>query len=389
MERTLLRSGFTTGTCAAAAAKAAAVFLLSGQAPEQIVIRTPKGTQAKMRPEQSQQAGYTSCFRVQKDAGDDPDVTHGAWVYAAVRPVSGEQRDSLIRQGSGYIEEDFPELFLTGGVGVGIVTRPGLSCPVGKYAINPVPRRMIVSAVADVLQQYDVDICLEIMIMIPDGVQLAEQTFNPKLGIKGGVSILGTSGVVEPMSEQALIETIRLDIRMKVMEGRQPVIVTPGNYGETFLLETLGIPLGEAVKCSNFIADTMDMLTSEQAGAVLLAGHIGKLVKVSGGVRNTHSKYGDRRMELLADAAVVEAPLLVPEILQANTTEEAVGLLAAAGVAVAVLDEVARRIQQQIRAWTDGKLTIEVVTFSSAYSILGKTNGVETMLRQKPGGIKA
>ncbi|MGL5436744.1 MAG: cobalt-precorrin-5B (C(1))-methyltransferase CbiD [Lachnospiraceae bacterium] len=386
MERTLLRSGFTTGTCAAAAAKAAAVFLLTGTAPERICIRTPKGTMADLLTIQSQETGYPGCFRVQKDAGDDPDVTHGSWVYAAVRQITGGQWEQLIKDGAGYIDHEYPGIYLTGGTGVGIVTRPGLQCPVGSYAINPVPRRMIIHAVSEVTRRYDPELLLEVKIAIPDGVRLAEQTFNPHLGIKGGISILGTSGVVEPMSEQALCETIRLDIRMKVLEGHYPIIVTPGNYGETFLRETLGIPLGEAVKCSNFIADTMEMLREERAESVLFVGHIGKLIKVSGGVRNTHSKYGDRRMELLADASGKILPALVPGILAANTTEEAIGLLVEAGAAIAVLNEVAGRIQLQVRDWIGEQPKIEVVTFSSAYGILGKTAGAGRQLEQKRGG---
>lgn len=389
MKQKPLRSGYTTGTCAAAAAKAAAYFLLTGVEPEEVTITTPQGSVARLRAEMSNAAGYPGFFRVQKDAGDDPDVTHGSWIYAALRIVTAGQWDELSRTGAGYIDDNYPDIYLTGGTGVGIVTRRGLACPVGKYAINPVPRQMIFQAVSEVKVVSQTAAFLAVEVAIPAGVELAAKTFNPKLGIEGGISILGTSGIVEPMSEHALLETIRLDIRMHLLEKKQPIIITPGNYGETFLRKSLNIPLGEAVKCSNFIADTMMILCEEGAGMALLVGHIGKLVKVSGGVGNTHSRYGDRRMELLAEAASCTVPSLIPDILHCITTEEAMGLLVGVGAQIPVLNEVAGRVQKQLNVWTGGRLEIEVVTFSSAYGILGMTERAEFMLELRQGGRPA
>lgn len=386
MRQKLLRSGYTTGTCAAAAAKAAAVFLLTGTAPETVSITIPRGSAARFAAELSAAAGYPGYFRVQKDAGDDPDVTHGSWIYAAVTTITAGQWEQLWHEGAGYIDEHYPGIYLTGGTGVGIVTRRGLACPVGKYAINPVPRQMIFQAVAEVKAVSPAAAYLKVEIAVPNGVRLAARTFNPKLGIEGGISILGTSGIVEPMSEHALLETIRLEIRMQLLENKQPIIITPGNYGETFLRETLDIPLGEAIKCSNFIADTLTILSEEGAGMALLVGHIGKLVKVSGGAGNTHSRYGDRRMELLADAAAGIVPSLVPDILGCNTTEEAMGILVGAGAQTPVLNEVAGRVQTQLMRWTGGRPEIEVVTFSSAYGILGMTERAEWMLELRQKG---
>jgi len=389
MRQKLLRSGYTTGTCAAAAAKAAAVFLLTKAAPEAVSITTPQGSIARLAAEPSDAAGYPIYFRVQKDAGDDPDVTHGSWIYATVKTVTDGQWEQLWREGAGYIDENYPGIYLTGGTGVGIVTRRGLACPVGKYAINPVPRQMIFQAVAEVKAASQTAIFLAVEIMIPNGERLAAKTFNPKLGIEGGISILGTTGIVEPMSEHALTATIRLEIRMQLLEKKQPIIITPGNYGETFLRETLNIPLGEAVKCSNFIADTMTILCEEGADMALLVGHIGKLVKVSGGAGNTHSRYGDRRMELLAAAAAGIVPSLIPGILGCNTTEEAMGLIVGAGAQIPVLNEVAGRVQRQLKIWTGGRPEMEVVTFSSAYGILGMTERAEWMLKLRQGGRPA
>lgn len=386
MSKSLLRSGFTTGTCAAAAAKAAAVFLLTGRSTEQVTIHTPQGILAELAVERVLGGEFKGYCRVRKDAGDDPDVTHGSWIYGAVSVITSERWQKLLQSGQGYMADDYPGLYLTGGPGIGIVTKPGLSCPIGRYAINPVPRKMIMAAVAEACEQ-DREEYLEIRIAIPEGIHLAEKTFNPRLGIAGGISILGTSGIVEPMSEHALLETIRLDIRMKVLEGDGEVILTPGNYGETFLWETMGIPLGEAVKCSNFIADALGFLDAEGARKVLLVGHIGKLIKVTGGARNTHSRYGDRRMELLAAIVGEYQPELTTVVQQANTTEEVMGLLVEHGLAIRVLNRAAELVQKQAKRWLleesaplvngESEIQMEVVTFSSVYGILGKTRGVQ------------
>lgn len=385
MSKPSLRSGFTTGTCAAAAAKAAAVFLLTGRRSEQVTIHTPQGILAELAAETVISGEFKGYCRVRKDAGDDPDVTHGSWIYGAVSVITSERWQELLQSGQGYADDDYPGLYLTGGPGIGIVTKPGLSCPAGRYAINPVPRKMILAAVAEIGQRES----LEIRIAIPEGIHLAEKTFNPRLGIVGGISVLGTSGIVEPMSEHALLETIRLDIRMKVLEGDGRVILTPGNYGETFLRESMGIPLGEAVKCSNFIADALGLLVAEGARKVLLAGHIGKLIKIVGGARNTHSRYGDRRMELLAAIVGEYQPELTAAVGQANTTEEVMGLLVEHGLAIQVLNRAAELVKQQAERWlpesrpsADGAdaidaIQVEVVTFSSIYGILGKTRGVQ------------
>ena len=242
-----LRNGYTTGTCAAAAAKAAAAFLLCGKAdsdyseltlPGGIVCRIPV---TRYEPEQKTESP-AFCFFVQKDSGDDPDVTNGTNIYASVRQVDRNEFESLCHAGAGYYLKEYPQLYLNGGQGIGMVTKPGLSCPVGHYAINPVPRSMILGAVADVVQTAAFEEYLIVTIWIPEGDQLALQTFNPKLGIQGGISVLGTTGIVKPMSEEALLETIRLEIHMKAVNGAKVLLMAPGNYGEEFLKKELGVP---------------------------------------------------------------------------------------------------------------------------------------------------
>lgn len=391
-----LKSGYTTGTCASAAAKAAAVFLLTGICPEVVDLTLPNGEKASWKPEfcaafpgtsgkpESSAASELSflspfpcpCFLVQKDAGDDPDVTDGAWICAAVTPIDRRQLEQRKAEGRGYWLEAFPNLYLNGGYGIGLVTKPGLSCPPGHYAINPVPRQMILGAVYQVCVRAAYEECLEVEIAIPDGNRLAEKTFNPRLGIENGISVLGTTGIVKPMSEEALLETIRLDIHMKVVSGETHILMAPGNYGETFLQQQMGVPLGEAVLCSNFVGDAARMLAAEGVESVLFAGHIGKLIKVAAGVQNTHSRYGDGRMEQMAVLVGCIAPdhtKLQQQVLDCNTTEEAIGILKEAGLAEQILDLAAEQVKEHMEVWSGGKVKVQVVTFSSAYGILGRT----------------
>ena len=258
-----MRYGFTTGSCAAAAAKAAAYMLLTGREKNKITIETPKGIPFAaelvdiVRREQS-----VSCAVV-KDGGDDPDVTNGIKIYAEVTMD---------------MESDSPEIFLDGGKGVGRVTRPGLDQPVGNAAINHVPREMILREVQEVCRLCDFHGTLKICIYVPEGETIAQKTFNPRLGITGGISILGTSGIVEPMSEQALRETIRVELRQRRAEGQEIAAVSPGNYGLDFMKKQFGYDLDQSVKCSNFIGDTIDMAAELGFSSLLSTGHIGKLV---------------------------------------------------------------------------------------------------------------
>lgn len=445
MDRVSLRNGYTTGSCSAAAAKAAAMELVFGEGPAQVELILPEGSKAVWEvspvhdlsaPSERQRFDdgnddklYSGYWKVQKDSGDDPDVTNGVWIYARASWISLEELERRKNKDAGYWISEWPQMYLTGGRGIGRVTLPGLSCPVGHYAINPVPRRMIIQAVSEVLAssgQTSMDplgdsiICgyqdvrkkaVLIEIAIPAGVALAEKTFNPRLGITDGISVLGTTGILRPMSEEALLETIKLDIHMKTMGGKDSIIMTPGNYGENYLKEHMGIAIGEAVVCSNFVADAAEMLSHESVKRLLFVGHIGKLIKVASGMRNTHSKYGDGRMETLEritqkcveelelhkshDSLFCNEPVLLNgkdsqtmtdketlfrKIRKANTTEEVVGLLKEITtfdkietIADLVMHEIALQVQKQLMVWSGGKLEVEVIVFSSAHQIAGNT----------------
>ena len=223
-----------------------------------------------------------------------------------------------------------------------MVTRDGLSCPVGHYAINPVPRTAIFREAALARREAGMpELPLRIEISIPSGRELAEKTFNPHLGIIGGISVLGTTGIVNPMSEAALVETIRLDIRVHAQKDVSLLAVAPGNYGERFLKEETGLSMENFIKCSNFIGTSFKMLSQEGIHQALLAGHVGKLVKVAGGVMNTHSRYGDRRMEILSACARTVGFPEADALLPMNTTEEAADFLYEHGYLKQVMEQVA------------------------------------------------
>jgi cobalt-precorrin-5B (C1)-methyltransferase len=386
-----LRTGYTTGSCSAAAAKAAAIALICGVAPDRVELILPEGGKADWEPVRAEH-GF---WKVRKDAGDDPDVTNGSWIYAKVSWMTTEELEEKRCSGKGYWLEEYPGLYLDGGPGIGIATLPGLSCPVGHYAINPVPRRMILEAVSSV--QEGSHRPLLVQIMIPSGVELAEKTFNPKLGIQGGISVLGTTGIVRPMSEEALLATIRLDIHMKAASGQETLLMTPGNYGEIYLNATFGLPLGEAVTCSNYMAAAAGMLAEEKIASVLFVGHIGKMIKVAAGMPNTHSRYGDRRMETLAELTgevlsqneTARKALsgedrsewilnIVNTVRGANTTDEAVGYLktiSEMALAEAVLQKTADRVKAQMERWAQNRVHFEVIVFSLAHACSGRTDG--------------
>ena len=387
-----MRYGFTTGSCAAAASKAAAYMLLTGNKKESISIMTPKGILFHARILEITRTEQEVTCAVEKDGGDDPDITTGALIYSTVRFRTSSEK---------IMEEEFPEknklreknnrIFIEGGKGVGRVTKPGLDQPVGNAAINHVPREMITKEVQEVCTLTDFSGDLDIIISVPEGERLAEQTFNPRLGIIGGISILGTSGIVEPMSAQALLDTIHVELNQKKAQGYEIAAVSPGNYGLDYMKRTYQYDLDQSVKCSNFVGDTIDMAIEIGFSKMLFTGHIGKLVKVAGGMMNTHSREGDCRMEILTAAAVKnQVPYAVLEdILQCVTTEEAIKKLDACGKKEAVMQDLLKKICFYMNKRAAGKMQIEVILYSNDFGELAKSDGAESFLNSlKQGGQK-
>lgn len=360
-----LRCGYTTGSCAAAASKAAAMMLLTKKRVDAISLKTPKGLTLNLTIEEINITDTEVCCAVRKDAGDDADCTDGVLVFAKVS----------------YCESG---INIDGGFGVGQVTKPGLDQPVGAAAINRVPRRMIEEAVSDVFESccYSGGIIIEIS--VPMGVSIAKKTFNSRLGIEGGISILGTSGIVEPMSEQALVATIHAEMKLRAFDGTKKLLVTPGNYGRDFARDNLGLDLDSGIKCSNFIGETIDMAYEFQIEKILLIGHIGKLVKIAAGVMNTHSKWADARMEVLCSAAVMSGAdiEICRKILQCVTTDEAVEILKNNELLESVMSYIMQKIYVNLNRRAYEGLSVEAIMFSNVYGVLGTTNSAMELLNE-------
>ena len=361
-----LRRGHTTGTCAAAATKAATLALLTGEDVATVEIHTPKGVILNLPVEDLQIGdGCVSCA-VRKDGGDDIDATHGTLIYSKVT-----RTDSGIN--------------IDGGFGVGRVTRKGLDQPVGNAAINHVPRSMIKEAVDDVCFSIGYSGGLDIEISVPEGEEIAKNTFNPRLGIVGGISILGTSGIVEPMSETALINTIKVEMDMR-SQGNKVLLVVPGNYGKEFSQSLPGIEPEKAVKCSNFVGEMLDY-ACEINRDIVLVSNLGKIVKVAAGIMNTHSRNADARMEILAaNAAVAGASIgTVTRIMDCISTDDALEVINEEHL----IDDVSKLLIDKIEFYmnhrTGGAIRTAAVVFSTEYGLLGKTSLADEMLDEIRG----
>ena len=362
----ILRRGYTTGTCAAAATKAAAETLLGGKAVDSVEIVVPKGDILTLKIEDIDIGSGSVRCAVRKDGGDDIDATDGILVYSTVR-----------RRTDGKYSVD-------GGAGVGRVTRKGLDQPVGNAAINRVPRHMISEVLEDVAETSGWKDGLEAVIDVPEGEAVALRTFNPNLGITGGISILGTSGIVEPMSEKALVDTIKKEMDMHFAEGKRDILLVPGNYGEKYSEGMDDVGGTSAVKCSNFIGDALDHALYLGMEGALLVGNIGKLVKVAGGIMNTHSRNADSRMEIMTAHAIAAGAdaALGRDIMSCVTTESALDILHSAGIMEEVVGRLAERAEFHMRHRTDGKVDVGAVIFSSNYGRIAQSPGAEALIRR-------
>lgn len=360
-----LRCGYTTGSCATAAAKAAARMLLTGERVDTVRIDTPKGIVLDLEPLDVTITGeYASCA-IRKDSGDDPDDTHGILVYAKVEKCAE------------------PGVTIEGGVGVGRVTKPGLACQVGGPAINPTPRRMITAEVQQVMEQAGYKEGLLVTISMPAGVEIAKKTFNPRLGIIGGLSVLGTSGIVEPMSEKALIETMYVEIKAQQARGNKNLLVFFGNYGEDFTRDIMRLDLEGAVTCSNFVGELLDYAVFCGFETLLLIGHSGKLVKLAQGVMNTHSKYADCRTELFALEAMFHGASVEvgKEIYGCLTTDEVTKVLQREHLFEPVIAKVTEKIDFYMQHRVHGKIKTAALMFSNVYGILGRTKYADDLIQ--------
>lgn len=369
-----LRFGYTTGTCAALAAGAALQILLTGCPPEEVSVMTARGIPVEVPLSEYGLEKDAAWAGIPKDAGDDADITDGMLICARV---------SLAEE---------PGVAIDGGEGVGRVTRPGLDQPVGNAAINSGPRAQITEQVSRVLRDLnrDPETGVRVTIFVPGGREAARKTFNASLGIEGGLSILGTTGIVEPMSERALVDTIRLEMKQDGLRS-DCLVLTPGNYGSHYIeehgLDRLTDGQGTVIpvlKFSNFLGETLDMLGSRGIRSVLLVAHAGKLVKAAGGIMNTHSRWADCRREILCAHAAVRGGSadLCRALMEAATTDACFDLLKDADLMEPVVERVLQEIQRQLEKRAGEEIRIGAVMFSNVHGTLGETGEAAKLLKE-------
>ncbi len=423
-----LRCGYTTGTCAALATQGAVRFLLTGSWKETEEIMTPKGLPVAVSlEEKSSGEGWAECA-VRKDAGDDYDVTNGILVYARAEFVkdknfyrkvqmshlessesgaAGEKEPPGLRLEDGSQQEkEKPDqqnaessetlIEIDGGIGIGRVTKPGLDQPVGAAAINSVPRKMIRDAVYALLEEAGEFLPVSITISVPAGVEAAKKTFNPVLGIEGGISVLGTSGIVEPMSEEALVETIRTHLNVLRAEGRKWVIAVPGNMGAGFLkgylteqnktsVGSMEAFMNSLVTMSNFVGRTIDITAELGFSGILIAGHMGKLVKIGNGIMNTHSREADGRMDTMLSCALsagTEDLELLRKIQESNTTDEVMDHLKQAGILDDTIKVFLKRAAWHLAHRSRAEVKTGMIVFGTKGEYLGETEDADMILKK-------
>jgi cobalt-precorrin-5B (C1)-methyltransferase len=318
---------------------------------DEVELETPLGTKLLLPVIDTELGDQYARCGVVKDSGDDLDVTDGARIYATVRL------------------SDTPGVTVRGGKGVGIVTKPGLAVPVGEHAINPTPREMILRDVSSLLPKGQ---GAEVTITVPEGEALAQKTYNPRLGIKGGISIIGTTGIVEPKSINAYRASLSLQLDVLRAQGMDNVTLVLGYVGEQFCKKVLHLREDSIVKIGDHVGYMLDQCGEKGFKDVLLIGHIGKLVKVAGGQFNTHFRFGDRRIEIIADHArrcgvdqkIIEA------ILRNETAEATIDLLREHGM-MKVFQAIAEEVASKVKHRAGQKFKIRCILLSLKGEVLG------------------
>lgn len=359
-----LRMGYTTGSCAAIASGAATKMLINGEALDRYLLYTPSGQALDLDiVDINIETDFVSCA-VKKFSGDDPDSTDGILVYATVR-----------KQSEG--------IYVTGGKGVGVVTKTGLPVEVGKSAINPVPMQMIQDEVKRQISEANYNGGLHVEISIPEGERLAARTYNPRLGIEGGLSILGTRGILEPMSNKAIVDTFKLQLDAFKKRGRKSVLIVPGNYGADFIYTKYGLGEEDAVQCSNFIGEALDYIRYLEFDNMLLAGHCGKLVKLAAGVMNTHSSTADARMEVIVTHIALVAgitPQQAKIIMGCTTVPDANRHLRSWGIFKQVWQSIGNLVYRHMEYRLAGKIPFGFIIFEPG-EILVQRGEVDSILK--------
>ncbi len=354
-----LREGFTTGTCAAAAALASALLLNGEHETECVEVTLPIGRVITVCIDECFFDGDAAVSSVIKDSGDDPDVTNGIKICARVSRIAKS------------------EIVVTGGIGIGVVTRSGLQIKPGDYAINPVPLEQIKNTLKPFIKNNS---GFYVEIFCPEGEKVALKTYNPKLGITGGISILGTTGVVKPMSEDAYKKTLSLKMSVISSEGGESAVMTPGNYGSSFIEANYRIDPDLVITTGNYIGYMIDEAVKFRIKNVLLIGHIGKLIKVAGGIFNTHSRTADCRSEIFAAHHTLFCGNgdLVRELMSANTTDDCVRIVKDPDFYGYICDTIKKRCSD----YSYGEINFEVIIFNLECGILGRSANCDDMLKK-------
>jgi cobalt-precorrin-5B (C1)-methyltransferase len=346
----MLRSGFTTGTCAAGATKAAVLTLLTGRVVNTIRVFLPKGRDANLSIAYTwinEDSSVTAS--VIKDAGDDPDVTHNAEICstAFLLPLKGQ-------------------VVIDGGVGVGRVTKPGLGLPLGNAAINPVPMSMIVQAIKEVALDHLESRGIKVVISVPRGEVIALKTDNPRLGIVGGISILGTTGIVLPYSTASFAAAIRQSLDVSVAMGTDTVVLTTGGRSEDFSKMLLGntFPDHAYIQIGDFIGYSIKQCVNKKVRKAVVAGFIGKLTKMAMGVKQTHVKGSHVDMEFMAKIASTcsSSTALTRDIREANTARHVSEIIDRNRVE-GFYDAICREVYSQLNGYSNGRIDLQIVMF--------------------------
>lgn len=347
-----LKYGLSTGATAAAAAKAAATVLVRGEV-DRVVIPTPIGLRFELPIKSAKKIASDTAMAVTvKDAGQDIDATDKMDIVATVK-----------------LTED-GKITIRSGEGIGVVTKAGLQVPIGEGAINPVPRAMITEAVKEVLPPGK---GAEVTISAPEGAIVAKKTTNAKLGIKGGISILGTTGVVKPLSAEACRRSMVPQIDVALAKGYKRLIFVPGSIGERIAKEKFGAPEDAIVQTCDFVGYMLDKAVEKGVKEIVFIGHSGKLVKLAARLFNTHHKMGDARNEVIAAYAGAAGANqeTIKELIEANTTDEATEILRRVNLVEATYDLIAERVQKQVSDRVDHKVKFSVVIVAMDGTVLG------------------
>ena len=371
MEDRELRNGYTTGSCAAAAVKAALMSLLYHISLQAVEVETPKGEELVIPILKVRRRGNFASAAVQKYAGDDPDVTNGISICVKV-----------------FLQKEFPKIeraiirgkcLIYGGRGVGLVTKKGLQVEVGKSAINPGPQKMIEKVVKDLLQETEDKVV--ICIYIPEGRAKASQTYNPKMGVLGGISVLGSTGIVKAMSEEALKASMYAELKVLRMDKRRKwVIFAFGNYGKAYC-EKLGLDIEQMIIISNFAGFMIESAVKLGFQKIILLGHIGKAIKLAGGIFHTHSRVADGRMEVMGANAFLYGldSTIIRKILLSNTVEEACNYVSDSKF----FNYLSNRIRDKIVEYSRKEgFESEVLLFSFEKGTLGQSDAFLKMVEE-------